>query len=315
MPAPSLNSVVSRLSTPLKKSPNNIQVSAQLVDAARLETHEVLNKLGSSTRGLTGIEADERLAKHGLNEVAQEVRHGWPWRLMTTLRNPLVILLGALATISFATGDMRAGTVMCLMVVLGVLLRFIQESRADTAAAQLKAMIKVTATVIRDGEANEVPLKELVPGDVVKLSAGDMIPADLRVISSKDLFIVQASLTGESLPIEKFDMRETRDNISPLEFSNVCFLGTSVESGTAMAVVVCTGKQTYFGSMAGSLTGQQVETSFDKGIKRFTWLMIRFMMVMVPLVFLINGFTKGNWGKRSSLPSQWLSASRRKCCQ
>ena len=297
MPAPSLNSVVSRLSTPLKKSTNNIQVSAQLVDAARLETHEVLNKLGSSTRGLTEIEAEERLAKHGLNEVAQEVRHGWPWRLMTTLRNPLVILLGALATISFATGDVRAGTVMCLMVVLGVLLRFIQESRAGTAAAQLKAMIKVTATVIRDGEAKELPLKELVPGDVVKLSAGDMIPADLRVISSKDLFIVQASLTGESLPIEKFDMRETRDNISPLEFSDVCFLGTSVESGTAMAVVVCTGKQTYFGSMAGSITGQQVETSFDKGIKRFTWLMIRFMMVMVPLVFLINGFTKGNWGE------------------
>ncbi|MGA9363938.1 MAG: magnesium-translocating P-type ATPase [Bacteroidota bacterium] len=297
MPAPSLNSVVSRLSTPLKKSTNNIQVSAQVVDAARLETHEVLNKLGSSTRGLTEIEAEERLAKHGLNEVAQEVRHGWPWRLMTTLRNPLVILLGALATISFATGDVRAGTVMCLMVVLGVLLRFIQESRAGTAAAQLKAMIKVTATVIRDGEAKELPLKELVPGDVVKLSAGDMIPADLRVISSKDLFIVQASLTGESLPIEKFDMRETRDNISPLEFSDVCFLGTSVESGTAMAVVVCTGKQTYFGSMAGSITGQQVETSFDKGIKRFTWLMIRFMMVMVPLVFLINGFTKGNWGE------------------
>jgi Mg2+-importing ATPase len=232
-----------------------------------------------------------------LNEVAQEIHHGWPWRLMLTLRNPLVILLATLATISFATGDMRAGTVMCLMVVLGVLLKFIQETRADIAAAKLKAMIKVTATVVRESVAKEVPLKELVPGDVVRLSAGDMIPADLRVISSKDLFVIQANLTGESLPVEKYDTPEKRDAISPLEFSNVCFLGTSVESGTATAVAVATGKHTYFGNMASSLTGQQVETSFDKGIKRFTWLMIRFMMVMVPLVFLINGFTKGNWGE------------------
>ncbi len=186
---------------------------------------------------------------------------------------------------------------MCLMVVLGVMLRFIQENRADAAAAQLKAMIKVTATVIRDGQAKEIPLKELVPGDIVKLSAGDMIPADIRVISSKDLFLIQATLTGESLPIEKFDARESCENISPLEFSNICFLGTSVESGTALAVVVTSGRQTYFGSMAGSIAGQQIETSFDKGIKRFTWLMIQFMVVMVPLVFIINGLTKGNWGE------------------
>ena len=134
------------------------------------------------------------------------------------MRNPLVILLGALAAISYATGDVRAGTVMCLMVVLGVLLKFIQETRANTAAAELKAMIKVTATVIREGQPKELPLGELVPGDIVKLSAGDMIPADLRVISSKDLFIIQASLTGESLPIEKFETKEIRDTISPLEY-------------------------------------------------------------------------------------------------
>jgi Mg2+-importing ATPase len=291
------NSVVTQPPTPLRKPAKNIQVSPQVVDAARAEVPAVLSTLGTSPQGLTEDQVESLRLVHGLNEVAQEVKHGWLWRLMISLRNPLVILLTALATISFATGDLRAGTVMCLMVVLGVLLKFIQETRADTAAAQLKAMIKVTATVIRDGQSKEVPLKELVPGDVVKLSAGDMIPADLRVISSKDLFVIQASLTGESLPIEKFDARESRDNISPLDFSSICFLGTSVESGTALAVAVVTGKQTYFGSMAGSITGEQVETSFDKGIKRFTWLMIRFMMVMVPLVFLINGFTKGNWGE------------------
>ncbi len=297
MPTPVLNNVVSRLSTPLKKSATNIQVSPRVIEAARQESRETLEQLNTSLQGLSEMEVETRRETYGLNEVAQEVKHGWFWRLMTTTHNPLVILLTALAIISFATGDVRAGTVMCLMVLLGVMLRFIQESRADTAAAQLKAMIKVTATVIREGQAIEVPLKELVPGDIVKLSAGDMIPADLRVITSKDLFIIQASLTGESLPIEKFDARETRENIPPLELSNICFLGTSVESGTALAVVVASGRQTYFGTMAGSIVGQQVETNFDKGIKRFTWLMIRFMMVMVPLVFLINGFTKGNWGE------------------
>jgi len=297
MPSPTLTSPISRLATPLKKTSNTIRVSEQLVAAARAEVSDVLSNLGTSPQGLSEAQVESRREVHGLNEVAQEVKHGWVWRLMISLRNPLVLLLGSLAIISFATGDLRAGTVMCLMVVLGVLLKFIQENRADTAAAELKAMIKVTATVIRDRQPKEVPLRELVPGDVVKLSAGDMIPADLRLISSKDLFVSQASLTGESLPIEKFDAPDTRDNISPLEFSNVCFLGTSVESGTAMAVAVATGKQTYFGSMAGSITGQHIETSFDKGIKRFTWLMIRFMMVMVPLVFLINGFTKGNWGE------------------
>ncbi len=297
MPAPSLNTVVSRLSTPLRRPATGIQVSAEVIEAARAEAPEVIQRLGTNPQGLTEAEAEARRERYGPNEVAQEVRHGWLWRLMISLRNPLVVLLGVLAAISFATEDAEAGTVMCLMLVLGVLLKFIQETRADTAAAQLKAMIKVTATVMRGGQATEVPLKEIVPGDVVRLSAGDMIPADLRVLSSKDLFVIQASLTGESLPVEKFDAPETRADISPIEFSNICFLGTSVESGTASAVVVATGKQTYFGGMAGTIIAQQVETSFDKGIKRFTWLMIRFMMVMVPLVFLINGFTKGNWGE------------------
>jgi Mg2+-importing ATPase len=176
-----------------------------------------------------------------------------------------------------------------------VALRYIQETKADAAAAKLKAMINVTATVLREGKTREVPLRELVPGDVVKLSAGDMIPADVRVLACKDLFIIQATLTGESLPVEKFDARETREGISPLESSNLCFLGTSVESGAAQALVVETGLQTYLGNIAKSVTAQSVETSFDKGIKRFTWLMLRFMAVMVPVVFLINGLTKHDW--------------------
>ncbi|MEI6535066.1 MAG: magnesium-translocating P-type ATPase, partial [Verrucomicrobiaceae bacterium] len=251
--------------------------------------------MNTSAAGLNQNEADRRLVESGPNVVVSEKHRGWPWRLLTATRNPLVILLIVLAGISFATGDARAGSVMTLMIIIGVALRFVQESRADAAAAKLKAMITVTAAVIRDGKAGEISLKDLVPGDVVTLSAGDMIPADVRIIVAKDLFITQSALTGESVPVEKADSAESREDVSPLEFTNICFLGTSVESGAATAVVVATGAQTYFGSMAGSIVGDAVETSFDKGVKDFTWLMISFILVMVPLVFVINGVTKHNW--------------------
>jgi len=227
--------------------------------------------------------------------VAQERRQGWPIRLLKIIRNPLVILLATLSAVSFATGDARAGTVMAVMVALSVALRFLQEARADAAAAKLKAMIHVTATVIRDGAAREMPLRDLVPGDIIKLSAGDMIPGDVRVLSSKDLFVSEGSLTGESLPVEKFHDPETKAVSSPTELRNTCFMGTSVQSGTATAVVVTTGINTYLGSMAGSITEEPPPTSFDQGLSRFAGLMIQLMAVMVPLVFLINGLTKHDW--------------------
>jgi Mg2+-importing ATPase len=274
-----------------------IRVSPAVLDAAGKEGEELLRSLRTTTAGLTQTEAEERARTAGPNEVAQERRQGWFLRLMKIVRNPLVILLAALSAVSFATGDARAGTVMAGMVVLSVALRFIQEARADSAAAKLKAMIHVTATVIRDGGAKEMPLRDLVPGDVVKLSAGDMIPGDVRVLSCKDLFVSQGSLTGESLPVEKFHDPETKTEVSssPTEIKNTCFMGTSVQSGTATAVVVATGIHTYLGSMAGSITEAQAPSSFDQGLSRFTWLMIRFMAVMVPLVFFINGFTKHDW--------------------
>jgi len=264
-------------------------------EAAIQETAEVLQKLGTSPNGLTDSEAEARLEQFGPNEVAQERKHEWLHRLWLAVRNPLVILLTVLATISYATGDLRAGTVMMLMVVLGVSLRFVQETKADSAAAKLKAMITVTATVVRDGQPKEIPLQQLVPGDIVKLSAGDMIPGDVRLIAAKDLFIIQATLTGESLPVEKSDARDLRTNISSIEHTNICFLGTSVESGAATAVIVATGTLTYFGKMASSVAGQQIETAFDKGVKKYVWLMLTFMLVMVPMVFLINGLFKHNW--------------------
>jgi Mg2+-importing ATPase len=289
---------------PPTRKPVTGRVSAQLVEAGRAEAADVLLKLVSSAEGLSEAAAEERLASVGPNEVSSEKRGSWPTRLYHAVRNPLVILLTVLAIISFSTAnetsDFLGAWLMVAMVVLGVALRFIQEAKADSAAAKLKAMIKVTSTVVRDGKASEVPLQRLVPGDIVKLSAGDMIPADVRVLSAKDLFIIQATLTGESLPVEKFDARETRENISPLEFSNLCFLGTSVESGAAQAVVVETGPRTYFGGIASSMTTQQIETSFDKGIKKFTYLMLTFMLVMVPAVFLINALSK--------TPHDWAGA-------
>jgi Mg2+-importing ATPase len=264
-------------------------------ESAIKESSEVLQGLGTSPNGLNEEEAARRLEEFGPNEVGRERHEGWLQRLYVAGRNPLVILLTVLAILSFATGDFRAGTVMLLMVVLGVSLRFVQETRADTAAAKLKAMISVTATVVRDGQTREIPLQQLVPGDTVKLSAGDMIPGDVRLLSAKDLFVIQATLTGESMPVEKTDARDARQNVSSIEHANICFLGTSVESGSALAVIVATGAQTYFGKMARTLAGRQVETAFDRGVKKFTWLMIRFMAVMVPLVFVINGLTKHDW--------------------
>jgi len=265
------------------------------LEAATRDSAEVLQRLNTTVAGLGEAEATARLDQYGLNEIGREKKQGWPPRLWIAVRNPLVILLTVLAVLSFATGDFRAGTVMLLMVVLGVGLRFVQETRANNAAAKLKAMISVTATVVRDGLQRELPLQQLVPGDIVKLSAGDMIPGDVRLLSAKDLFVIQATLTGESMPVEKTDARDPREKISPIERPNLCFLGTSVESGSATAVILATGSQTYFGKMARSLAGQAPETAFDRGVKKFTWLMIRFMAIMVPLVFLINGLKKHDW--------------------
>jgi Mg2+-importing ATPase len=284
----------SRAPTAARKPGLAIGVSPLVVESARMSADEVFRRLNTSPAGLALLEAEERLAQHGPNEVTHEKRHTLLNRLWVACRNPLVILLTLLATVSYATGDFRAGTVMMAMVILGLSLRFVQETRADEAAEKLTAMIRVTATVCRDGESQEVPLRELVPGDVVKLSAGDMIPGDARLVAAKDLFVIQATLTGESLPVEKTDAPDRRDNVSPIDLANICFLGTSVESGSATAVIVATGAQTYFGKIASTLTGR-VETAFDKGVKKFTWLMIRFMVVMVPLVFLINGLTKHDW--------------------
>lgn len=274
---------------------NKPKVSNQLLENAGKESDAVLKELESSLSGLSAAEAEARIKRYGLNEVAREKHQSPLKRLLDNVKNPLVILLTALGVLSYLTGDLRATAVIFVMVLLGVVLRFFQEMRADDAAEKLKAMVNITATAVRDDKDVEVALKFLVPGDIIRLNAGDMVPADVRVLNAKDLFLNQAALTGESMPVEKKAAPATPDVKNPLELPDICFLGSDVESGTAVAVVLYTGESTYFGALAASIVGKRELTSFDKGVNKFTWLMIRFIAVMVPAVFLINGLSKHNW--------------------
>jgi len=267
----------------------------QLIGLAFCKPDEVLQTLDTRLNGLTSTEVQSRLKTYGLNEVAREQRLTPLRRVYNVVKNPLVILLSILALISFITGDARSAIVILVMVVLGASLRYVQEARADNAAAKLRALVTTMVAVRRDGKDQDIRLEQLVPGDVIHLAAGDMVPADVRLLSSKDLFVNQATLTGEMMPVEKRELIDKQGTETLLEIATLCFLGTNIETGTATAAVLTTGKDTYLGSLAHELVGQRVLTSFDKGIDNFTWLMIRFILVMAPAVFLINGLSKKDW--------------------
>ena len=265
------------------------------VRQSRADGAALLGQLQTRIEGLTQAEAEERLKQYGPNEIARERPQSPLRRLLDNLKNPLVLLLAALSLVSYLTGDPRAALIILVMVGLGVVLRFFQELRADDAAEKLKAMVSNTATLVRAGQTAEVPLRLLVPGDIIQLAAGDMVPADVRLLVAKDLFLNQSALTGEAMPVERKAAPAGPDQDDPLALPNLCYLGSNVESGSATAVVLQTGDHTYFGALATHIVGQRVPTSFDLGVNRFTWLMIRFIAVMVPAVFLINGLSRHNW--------------------
>ena len=262
-----------------------------------LDAEGACRLLGTSPAGLSADESQSRLKQYGPNLLATDGQSGFIGILRHAILNPLVMLLTSLVIVSIATSDYRAATVMSAMIVLGAGLNLIHEGRAGKAAAKLKAMISLNATVVRNGQPLEIAISQLVPGDIVQLAASDMVPADLQLIVAKDLFVMQSSLTGESLPVEKFETEQTQPSTVAIELTCIAFLGTSVESGSATGVVVATGREMYLGGMAETLLEQPEESAFDKGIAKFTWLILRFVLVMVPLVFLINGFTKGNWSE------------------
>lgn len=293
-----------------KEVPANL--AQTLNHAARTDTAMLLPTLQTHEDGLTDREADAIRVRVGLNEIAHEKPpSAWVY-LWHSYRNPFNLLLTLLAVVSYLTEDMKATIVISTMVTLSVLLRFWQESKSNQAADKLKAMVSNTATVLRRSTEPidnvtlsrnpnaenrvEIPIKNLVPGDIVLLSAGDMIPADCRVLFAKDLFISQSAMTGEALPVEKFAQLSTPDIDNPLDLDNILFMGTNVISGSAITLVVTTGKQTYFGTLAERVTTtDRAPTAFQTGVNTVSWLLVRFMFVMVPIVFLLNGFTKGDW--------------------
>lgn len=273
---------------------------------------DVLKKTETVLGGLDaeGVEANRN--KYGSNKVTREKKKPLLSRLMGAFINPFTAILLFLAVVSVITDmvfpyfslfgsspedfDCLTVVIIVTMVFISGTLRFVQESRSGNAAEKLLAMITTTCTVTRKGqEKTEIPMDDLVCGDIVHLSAGDMVPADIRILDAKDLFISQSSLTGESKPIEKTAETVREEAGSVTDYTNIAFMGSNVISGSATAVVICTGDNTLFGSMASAVAEDAVETSFTKGVNAVSWVLIRFMLVMVPLVFFINGITKGDW--------------------
>jgi Mg2+-importing ATPase len=256
---------------------------------------ELFKELGASSAGLTSEVAAQVLNEVGPNTVSVGGRQNVFLELLHRCRNPLVIQLLIIATVSCLMGDLKSTVVVGGMVFLSVFLSYFQEARSAAAVEKLQQLVKTSVTVLRDGKEVEVPLEEVVPGDVVILAAGSLIPADLRVLSAKDFFVSQSALTGESMPVEKNADLNQAPGRSPFEFTNACFMGSNVLSGTARAIALATGTRTHFGAIAQKLIARRVPTSFDEGVRDFTWLMIRFMLVMVSATFLIVGLTKGEW--------------------
>jgi Mg2+-importing ATPase len=288
------------------------------VEAALASQEDTLKRLNTSTNGLSWAEARKRIEYFGPNELTSQKPPGWPTILFDAIRHPFNGVLTILAIVSFATNDIKAATVMISMIVISVVLRFWQEMKSIVQAESLRNLIQNEATVVRsenkgvirkpnqlDHIASDIPIRELVPGDIIKLSAGDLVPADIRLLESRDLFVTQSALTGEAMPVEKYEPeRETKRKdervneglpAEVLDSPNLLFMGTSIVSGTGKGVVLATGNKTYFGSMAEKLTKKRPQTAFDKGVSKVSWLLIKFMLIMAPTVFLINGLLKQDW--------------------
>lgn len=278
------------------------ETSPQLVAISGATAAAVYSELKSAPEGLSQAQAEERFAAIGANLVTRSQTPPLLLELWGKVRNPLNGLLLGLAVVSWLLSDVRSAVVISVMVVLSVGLSFVQEHRSNTAAAKLANMVRVLASIKRahapgaDGEGfAEIPLDQVVPGDIVRLSAGDLVPADLRLLTANDLFVNQSALTGESMPTEKDAAVLEKPGDDPFALGNLCFMGSSVASGYATGIVIHTGRSTFFGQLADQISGVDTETSFDRGIRSFAWLMLRFILVMTPLVFVINGLTKHDW--------------------
>ncbi len=280
--------------------------------AAKNEIKTVFESLNSSELGLSENEVSKSKALNGINKITQGKQKTLFEKIVAAFVNPFTAILFCLALVSSITDmimpyyeifgntkeDFSCITVVIIvvMVLISGILRFIQEARSGNAAEKLLSMITTTCTVSRNENKNiEIPIEELVVGDIIHLSAGDMIPADVRIIEAKDLFVSQSAITGESEPVKKISKICIEKTDSITEYKNIAFMGSNVISGSATAVVIAVGDNTIFGSMASTISEEPVETSFTKGVNSVSWVLIRFMLIMVPIVFVVNGITKGDW--------------------
>lgn len=293
----------------LKKSSNKNLNSAALVklkEAAAENEKMVYALLETSEEGLSENTVKDRLKIYGKNEIATQKAPSWVRQFAHSFFNPFNYILACIAIISLfidailvpaGEKDFSTSIIISVMLLFSTVLRFIQEFRSNKAAEALKKMVKTSCLTKRKfNESEEIEITEIVPGDIIVLSAGDMVPADCRILKSKDLFISESILTGEALPVEKnaLPIKDAQYR-NPLSLQNICFMGTNVVSGSATVVVANTGIFTYFGSISRSLASKRPETAFDIGVNKVSYLLIRFMLIMTPVIFLINGLVKGDW--------------------
>jgi Mg2+-importing ATPase len=262
-------------------------------DYAAATNDALLAHLKTSEKGLSHEQAEKRLKIYGYNEVAHKEKLSIPRQILSKILNPLDVVLIVIAAFSFYFGAQAQGIIVLFMAFLSVILSFVQEYKAGKEAEKLSAMVHTRASIHRAGVAHRIEIKKIVPGDIIELSAGDMVPADMRIVSSKDLFLNQAALTGESFPLQKIG-GPIREKTSFEESANIVFMGSTVVSGSAIGAVINTGLRTRFGEISRRVSLRPIETNFDKGLKGFTYLMIRFMMVLVILVFALNALIKGD---------------------
>jgi P-type Mg2+ transporter len=260
-----------------------------------LPPSDVLSRLETSTAGLNSEEASRRLALYGTNELAHKQKRTGIISFLLHFKSPLIIILLIAASIAGALGDSTNFTIIFVIVIISVSIDHYQESKAENAAELLKEKVSTTTTVLRDNTKQEMKLSQIVPGDIIFLSAGDIAPADARIVTAKDFFINQSSLTGESFPVEKTANPLTSVNVqngSITEWNNYLFMGTSVVSGSSTAVVVKTGGMTEYGKIAKRLVAKPPETEFERGIKGFSYLIMQITFVLIIFVFLVNALFK-----------------------
>ncbi|MGI5822455.1 MAG: magnesium-translocating P-type ATPase [Dethiobacteria bacterium] len=296
-----------RLTTPRVAQAKGVELTGSgFYEASMKETSAVLQELNTSLKGLTKNTVDEMRGLYGDNMVTYGKKKSLLQEIYEAFVNPFTAILFGLAIVSFITdvllaepGDKDLTTVIIIttMIMIAGALRFIQETRGGNAAERLSQMIKTTTAVERQGIGRkEILLEDVVVGDIVYLAAGDIVPADVRILKSKDLFVNQSPLTGESEPVEKSpSIVKQGEYDTATEYHNLAFMGSTVVIGSATCVVIATGDNTFFGTIAKGLTAKPVQTSFEKGVNSVSWVLISFMLVMVPVVLFINGFTKGNW--------------------